>query len=73
MSPDFTLLLVVGILSSIPILGFTWWRFGIADMLVFIIVVGLFSAVMDFISSFVRELSFHCRRHGGRQERRHAE
>jgi hypothetical protein len=53
MSPDFTLLLVVGILFSIPILGFTWWRFGIADMLVFIIVVGLFSAVMDFISSFV--------------------
>lgn len=53
MSPNFTLILVVGILFSLPILGFICWRFGIADMLVFIIVVGLFSAIMDFISSFV--------------------
>jgi uncharacterized membrane protein len=53
MSPNFILILVVAVLFSLPILGFIWWRFGIADMLVFIIVVGLFSAIMDFISSFV--------------------
>jgi hypothetical protein len=53
MSPNFILILVVAILFSLPILGFIWWRFGVADMLVFIIVVGLFSGTMDFISSFV--------------------
>lgn len=53
MSPNFTVILIVAVLFSLPILSFTWWRFGVADMLVFIIVVGLFSAIMDFISSFV--------------------
>lgn len=46
-------MLVGGVLFSFPILGFIWWRFGLADTLVFIIAVGLFSAIMDFISSFV--------------------
>jgi uncharacterized membrane protein len=53
MGPDFMRLLVGSILFSLPILVFIWWRFGLADTLGFIVVVGLFSAIMDFISSFV--------------------
>lgn len=55
MNPDYTGMLVGGILFSLPILGFIWWRFGLADLLSFIIVVGFFSGVMDFISSFVTQ------------------
>jgi putative membrane protein len=53
MEPDFMGMLVGGILFSLPVLGFVWWRFGLADTAVFVIVIGLFSAIMDFISSFV--------------------
>jgi putative membrane protein len=51
--PDFANMLFGAVLFSLLVLGFIWWRFGLPDMLVFIIVVGLFSAIMDFISSFV--------------------
>jgi uncharacterized membrane protein len=53
MEPDFTGMLIGGILFSLPVLGFVWWRFGLADTAGFVIVIGLFSATMDFISSFV--------------------
>ena len=53
MEPDFATMLFGAVLFSLFVLGFIWWRFGRADMLVFIIVVGVFSATMDFISSFV--------------------
>jgi uncharacterized membrane protein len=53
MQPDFASMLVAAVLLSLLVLGFIWWRFGPIDMLVFIIVVGLFSATMDGISSFV--------------------
>jgi putative membrane protein len=51
--PDFASMLFGGLIFSLFVLGFIWWRFGLPDMLVFIIVVGLFSAIMDFISAFV--------------------
>jgi hypothetical protein len=51
--PDFARMLFGAVLFSLVVLGFIWWRFGLPDMLVFIIVVGLFSAIMDSISSFV--------------------
>jgi uncharacterized membrane protein len=53
MSPDFTALLLTGIAFSIVVLGFMAWRFGVANMMVFVVVAGLFPAVMDFLSSFV--------------------
>jgi len=53
MSADFTGMLVVAAFFCLLILVFIWWRFGLADTLAFVIVVGLFSATMDFISSFV--------------------
>lgn len=52
MNPDFTALLVSGIIFSLLVLGFLAWRFGRANMGVFVIVAGLFPAVMDFLSSF---------------------
>lgn len=53
MEPDFASMLFGAVLFSLLVLEFIWWRFGLPDMLVFIIVVGLFSAIIDFISSFV--------------------
>jgi len=53
MTPNFTAILIIGILFALPVLWFIWWRFGGADTLAFIIVSGVFTAVMDFISSFV--------------------
>lgn len=52
MNPDFSLLLITGIAFSALVLAFMAWRFGSANTLVFIIVAGLFPAVMDFLSSF---------------------
>ncbi len=52
MSPNFTAVLVGCILFTLPVVAFMWWRFGTADTLVFLIVSGLFPAVMDFLSSF---------------------
>jgi Carotenoid biosynthesis protein len=51
--PNFASMLSGAVVFAVPVLAFIWWRFGLPDMLVFIIVVGLFSAIMDFISSFV--------------------
>lgn len=53
MTPNFTIILISGILFALPVLGFIWWRFGGPDTLAFIIVSGGFTAIMDFISSFV--------------------
>ena len=53
MEPDFASMLFGAVIFSLLVLGFICWRFGLPDTLVFIIVVGLFSAIMDFISSFV--------------------
>ena len=53
MTPNFTVILIGGILFALPVLAYIWWRFGGPDTLAFIIVAGGFTAVMDFISSFV--------------------
>lgn len=53
MTPNFTIILIGGILFALPVLAYIWWRFGGPDTLAFIIVAGGFTAVMDFISSFV--------------------
>ncbi len=52
MTPNFSVILVIGILFALPVLCFIWWRFGGADTIAFIIVSGAFTAIMDFISSF---------------------
>ena len=53
MTPNFTIILIGGILFALPVLAYIWWRFGGPDTLAFIIVSGGFTAVMDFISAFV--------------------
>jgi len=53
MTPNFTLILMIAIIFALPLLGFIWWRFGGQDTLAFIVVAGGFTAIMDFISSFV--------------------
>ena len=53
MTADFTAMLLGGILFGLTAVAFFWWRFGVADTLAFVIVSGGFSAVMDYISSFV--------------------
>jgi len=53
MNPNFTMMLIAGILFALLVLCFIWWRFGGPDTLAFIIVSGGFTAIMDFISSFV--------------------
>ena len=53
MTPDFTLLLVGGIVFAVAVLVFIGWRFGGPDTLAFSIVSGGFTAVMDFLSAFV--------------------
>jgi uncharacterized membrane protein len=52
MTPNFTAMLLMGVLFALPVLGFVWWRFGGSDALAFLIVSGGFTAVMDFLSSF---------------------
>src|SRR5271165_2830038 len=53
MTPDFTLLLVGGMVFAVAVLSFVGWRFGGPDTLAFSIVSGGFTAVMDFLSAFV--------------------
>lgn len=53
MHPNFTLLLVSTIIFSAIIVAYIIWRFGVINALSFIIVTGLFAAIMDFISAFV--------------------
>ena len=52
MSPDFDRLLITGIGFALLTLAVIGWRFGAVRAGVFVIVAGLFPAVMDFISSF---------------------
>jgi hypothetical protein len=52
LSPDFTLLLITGVLFGLAVVVFIAWRFSVADALAFVLVAGLFPAVMDFLSSF---------------------
>lgn len=53
MIPNFTTLLYVTIIFALIILSYIRWRFGIINMISFIVITGFFSAIMDFISSFV--------------------
>ncbi len=53
MTPNFTIILIGGILFALPVLAYIRWRFGGPDTMAYIIVSGGFTAVMDFISSFV--------------------
>jgi putative membrane protein len=53
MTPNFPLIWVGGLLFALPMLGLMWWRFGGADTVAFMIVSGLFTAVMDYVSAFV--------------------
>ena len=53
MAPNFTIMLIAGLLFALPVCGFMWWRFGGPDTVAFIIVSGGFTAIMDCISSFV--------------------
>ena len=53
MIPNFTIVLIGVIIFALIVLIYIWWRFGITHAISFIIITGLFSAVMDFISSFV--------------------
>lgn len=53
MNPNFTMMLITSILFALLVLCFIWWRFGGPDTMAFIIVSGGFTAIMDFISSFV--------------------
>ncbi len=52
MTPHFTGLLVGGIAFALPVVAFIGWRFGMSNAVVFVIVSGGFTALMDFISSF---------------------
>jgi hypothetical protein len=55
LSPDFTLLLITGVLFGVAVAVFIAWRFSVADALAFVLVAGLFPAVMDFLSSFAAQ------------------
>jgi uncharacterized membrane protein len=52
MNPDFDRLLIGGIGFGLLTLTLVGWRFGAARTGVFVVVAGLFPAIMDFISSF---------------------
>jgi putative membrane protein len=53
MEPNFDFMMFSAVTFALATLSFIWWRFGGADALAFAIVSGLFTACMDFISSFV--------------------
>ncbi len=55
MTPDFTWLLLSGVLFGLLVLGFIRWRFGGPNALVFVVTAGLFPAAMDFLSSFAAQ------------------
>ena len=55
MSPDFTLVLITGVLFGVAVVVFIAWRFSVADALAFVLVAGLFPAAMDFLSSFAAQ------------------
>jgi len=51
--PDFNLMMGNAVVFAIAVLGYVRWRFGGPDALVFAVVVGGFTACLDFISAFV--------------------
>lgn len=53
MEPNFDLMMGSAVIFALAVLSFIWWRFGGPDALAFVIVSGLFTALMDFISAFV--------------------
>jgi len=55
MMPNFDLLMSAGVTSAVVVLAYFVWRFGVADAISFAILSGGFSAILDFLSSFVAE------------------
>jgi hypothetical protein len=51
--PHFGLIMVGAVVFGLAVLAYIWWRFGGPDALAFVIVSGLFTAWMDYISAFV--------------------
>jgi putative membrane protein len=54
-TPNFNFLLASGIVYALAVLVFIRWRFGGPDTLSFMIVAGVFAAMMDFLSAFVAQ------------------
>ena len=52
MEPDFTRFLLGGISLGVLVVGVFVYRFGFARGFAFVILAGLFSAGLDFLSSF---------------------
>ena len=52
---NFDLLMSASATSAVVILAYFVWRFGVADAISFAILSGGFSAILDFLSSFVAE------------------
>jgi uncharacterized membrane protein len=53
MTPNFTAMLLGSLLYGIIILAYIRWRFGLADALVFMLLAGGFTALLDFLNAFV--------------------
>ncbi len=53
MTPNFTLILTAGIAFALLVLAFIGWRFGVIKAVVFVIVSGGFTALMDSLLAFV--------------------
>lgn len=53
MIPNFTVLLISTIIFALMVITYIWLRFDVAHAISFIIISGIFPAVMDFVSSFV--------------------
>ena len=53
MAADFDLMLASAVVFALAVLTFIRWRFGGADALAFVVLAGLFTACLDFVSSFV--------------------
>ncbi len=52
MMPNFTLMLIGSLIFGLVVLGFIWWRFGLTDVVIFMLVTGGFTALLDFLNSF---------------------
>lgn len=52
MAPNFTLMMLIGVVTGCAVLAFVAWRFGGPNALAFAILSGLFPAILDFLSSF---------------------
>jgi uncharacterized membrane protein len=51
--PNFDLMIVSAAIFALAMLSYIGWRFGGPDALAFVVVSGLFTACMDFLSAFV--------------------